>query len=121
MGFGIKRSGNHFFTAAGNPFFNLDDDPQNQQGVLTADGKNPAMKVAAPSTSAKGQILAANGQTGAVAWLKLNPLNGTITTDGLTTVYRVVTAGGNAPATCAGQPSLISVQYAAQYWFYKSF
>jgi len=37
---------------------------------------------------------------------------------GLQTVYRVVTAGGNAPAKC-GALREISVQYAAEYWFYN--
>ena len=33
-------------------------------------------------------------------------------------VYRVETAKGQAPMSCAGQPANIEVQYAAQYWFY---
>lgn len=36
----------------------------------------------------------------------------------LTEVYRVNTAKGQAPKSCAGQPANIQVQYAALYWFY---
>lgn len=33
-------------------------------------------------------------------------------------IYRVKTIGGNPPPTCDGQPAVIKVDYAAQYWFY---
>lgn len=32
--------------------------------------------------------------------------------------YRVEMAGGAVPRTCAGQPSAMSVEYVAEYWFY---
>jgi hypothetical protein len=35
----------------------------------------------------------------------------------LSQVYRVVTAGGKAPTTCS-DTNLISIDYAAQYWFF---
>ncbi len=38
---------------------------------------------------------------------------------GLTEVYRVETAKGQAPKSCVGQPECMEVQYAAQYWFYE--
>lgn len=34
-------------------------------------------------------------------------------------VYRTLTAGGSAPATCEGQEPTIEVQYAAIYYFYS--
>ncbi|RAL60788.1 hypothetical protein DID88_009893 [Monilinia fructigena] len=56
---------------------------------------------------------------GAVPWLKLTARNGA--TGGLQEVYRVNTAGGNPPATCADRlGSNFNVQYAAEYWFYEA-
>ncbi|KAL1969129.1 hypothetical protein VTN77DRAFT_383 [Rasamsonia byssochlamydoides] len=51
---------------------------------------------------------------GSVAWLKLGYKDGC----GIKEVYRVVTAGGDPPSTCKGQPQTIQVDYAAEYWFY---
>lgn len=119
MWLGVERSGHHYFNSAGFPVFDLND--KKPVGVAIADAKNPDMRVDAPKSAVKGQLRAAvNGQTGAVPWLKLNAINGT--TNGLAEVYRVDTAGGQPPATCAGQTigAVISVQYAAQYWVYKS-
>lgn len=48
-------------------------------------------------------------------WLALSAKEGSV---GIEQVYRVVTAGGQAPATCAGAASVISVPYAAAYHFY---
>ena len=50
---------------------------------------------------------------GAVAWLKLITRSGA--TGNLEEVYRVNTAGGSPPATCAGMPAAFEVQYAAEY------
>ena len=55
-------------------------------------------------------------KTGAVDWLQLVAKDG-VESVGLQTVYRVVTAGGNPPAVCPSV-GVISVQYAAEYWFY---
>ena len=49
---------------------------------------------------------------GAVAWLKLITRSGA--TGNLEEVYRVNTAGGSPPATCAGMPAAFEVQYAAE-------
>ena len=64
----------------------------------------------------------------AVAWLQLKvlgaPLPGSLFIDSadqvgnVQNVYRVKTIGGNPPPTCDGQPAVITVDYAAQYWFY---
>ncbi|QKX53040.1 uncharacterized protein TRUGW13939_00111 [Talaromyces rugulosus] len=52
---------------------------------------------------------------GSVKWLKLGYKDGV----GIHQVYRTLTAGGNAPATCEGQQPDIEVQYAAAYYFYS--
>lgn len=67
--------------------------------------------VKAPSTASKGP-----SGTGAVDWLQLTAKPAPYVSAGLSVAYRVVTAGGVAPAcTAAGT---LSVQYAAEYWFY---
>lgn len=52
---------------------------------------------------------------GSVQWLKLGYKDGV----GIHQVYRTLTAGGNAPATCEGQQPAIQVRYAAAYYFYS--
>ena len=66
--------------------------------------------IKAPASSNKGPA-----GTGAVDWLALTAKNGSV---GLKEVYRLETAGGAAPANCTNT-SMISVQYAAEYWFYS--
>lgn len=48
-----------------------------------------------------------------IKWLLLKDTKG-VSGEGINTVYRVETAGGNKPATCKGQKSVITVEYAAQ-------
>jgi len=63
----------------------------------------------APADAAKGL-----GGEPAVPWLKLLAREGA--TGGLSEVYRINTAGGSAPATCAGREGTnFEVQYAAEY------
>ena len=64
--------------------------------------------VDAPKTACQGK----NGLP-AVPWLYLQHKDG-IAQGGVTTVYRVETAGGNKPATCKGMPSSWEAKYAAQ-------
>jgi len=102
-------SGHHYFTDNSTPYFNLDtaEFTYGQGAFKKLNG------TAAPADADKGQI----GQAyGAVPWLKL----ASKTADGCTfqEVYRVNTAGGNPPATCAGQAANIEIQYSAEYWFY---
>jgi hypothetical protein len=101
-------SGHHFFTNTTTPFFNLDVPGGLQIGELPSAKNN---SVAAPADAPRGQ----QGEP-AVAWLKLLARQGA--TGGLQEVYRVETAGGSPPATCAGMPAAFSVQYSAEYWFY---
>jgi len=53
-----------------------------------------------------------------VPWLKLTIKTATDCT--ISEIYRVNTAGGQPPKTCANQPSAIQVQYAAEYWIYSA-
>ena len=61
----------------------------------------------APDNSPRGQ----HGQGyGSVPWLKLSDKGGST---GFKEVYRLNTAGGNAPPTCQGMNNTFEVQYAA--------
>lgn len=104
--------GGHFFAADATPIFDL----------FTAGAKiasTVVKKVSAPAESDKGLE-----GTGAVPWLALSKkvdADGTavVGTVGLSQVFRVDTAGGNPPTTCAGIEGTISVPYAAAYHFYE--
>jgi hypothetical protein len=101
----LAISGHHFFTNTTTPFFNLDSAAENL-GVAPCAKNNT---VPAPAGASVGQ---GNVGYGAVAWLKLLTRDGA--TGNLEEVYRVNTAGGNPPATCAGMPATFEVQYAAE-------
>lgn len=98
-------SGHHFFTNATTPFFDLGEVGQAPCAKYSA--------VPAPADAPRGL----NGEA-AVPWLKLVTRVGA--TGKLQEVYRLETAGGSAPATCAGMPASFEVQYSSQYWFYQS-
>lgn len=103
----LQVSGHHFFTDLGVPFFNLDT-PSMQLGTLPC-GKNGSSP--APADASVGQY---GTGFGAVPWLKLTAVDQP--TGNLQEVYRVNTAGGKSPKTCAGIPSTtFEVQYAAEY------
>jgi len=95
--------GHHYFDSAGTPVFNLSSVDEILFGKKTADIKAP-----------KDASVGPDG-TGAVDWLQLQDKGGSI---GCKEVYRVVTAGGAAPAVCTST-DLISIQYAAEYWFFN--
>jgi hypothetical protein len=97
-------SGFHEFTAAGTPYFGLRTATHNFGDLL---GKKNASSPA-PADSAAG-----NNGLGSVPWLKMTAVGGTFKE-----VYRLNTAGGQAPATCEGITAPFSVDYAAEYWFY---
>jgi len=101
----LSRLGNHFFAADGTPNFVLNG------GKSIQAKKN--VGIAAPATATKGPI-----GTGAVDWLQLISKPAPYISVGLSTVYRVETAGGMQTPTCATVGTL-SVQYAAEYWFYS--
>ncbi|ETS80524.1 hypothetical protein PFICI_08053 [Pestalotiopsis fici W106-1] len=99
----LAISGQHYFTNMTTPFFNLDR-PNLQLGEAPCQKLNAT---SAPTDAAKGPDGAS-----AVPWLKLSTRAGA--TGDLQEVYRVETAGGSAPATCAGMPATFEVQYSAQ-------
>jgi len=105
----LAISGHHFFANMTTPLFNLDSTAA-QLGVVPCSKNNT---VTAPANSPKGQD---NQGFGSVAWLKLLARDGA--TGNLQEVYRVNTAGGNPPATCAGMPATFEVQYSSEYWFW---
>lgn len=102
-------SGHHYFLDATTAFFNLDTSEQDY-GTIAC---KKIDSVPAPADAVKGKGYTGDG---AVAWLRLNYTNAA--TGDFTQVYRVNTAGGNPPKTCAGQPAAFEVPYAAEYWLY---
>ena len=75
-------------------------------------------------TAPGGSATGSDGST-AVPWLKLMVVGeGTVGGDaavagGVKEVYRVNTAGGNAPSSCEGRVGeTFEMQYAAEYWFF---
>ncbi|MCJ1309140.1 hypothetical protein MMC25_002795 [Agyrium rufum] len=71
--------------------------------------------VTAPAGSSPG---VKTGQTnGAVPWLKLeHETTGEV--GHMQEIYRLNTAGGMQPKTCAGQPAAFQIEYAAEYWMW---
>ncbi|KAH8820926.1 hypothetical protein F5884DRAFT_67096 [Xylogone sp. PMI_703] len=95
--------GNHFFAADGTPVFNLTSVDSILFGKKIAD-------IPAPSDAVKGP-----GGIGAVDWLTLSDKGGS---KGVSSVYRVITAGGSPPKTCTSKNSIIQ-QYSALYFFFQ--
>lgn len=98
--------GHHYFRADGTPTFDLNGSGTGDilYGKKLDDIKAPASANPGPQG------------TGAVDWLFLGDKGGSV---GVSQVYRIVTAGGAAPATCAASAvGTVSVPYAAEYWFY---
>jgi hypothetical protein len=107
----LTLSTHHFFSNATTPVFAFDAPTSPSLGRVFAQKSN---STDAPSNAVPGVSGVGNG---AVPWLYLTARP---TTEGdIKAVYRVSTAGGNPPATCADQPAAFSVDYSAIYWFYK--
>ncbi|KAI1081403.1 hypothetical protein F5B20DRAFT_579266 [Whalleya microplaca] len=102
----IKFLGHHFFDETNTPTFDLSA----AQPPELFKGKRDA-GVTAPADADKGLT----GE-GAVDWLKLSDKG---TSNGISLVYRVLTAGGN-PATCTEAGEQQSVPYATMYWMYST-
>ncbi|KAI9694772.1 MAG: hypothetical protein M1822_000388 [Bathelium mastoideum] len=102
--------GEHFFTYVGStltPTFDLDGHaPAYFLSAVKADSET------APKAAYEGM----DGE-GAVPWLLLTSDSSGLT-EGLSEVYRVETAGGAQPATCADKDGPFEVPYSAEYWFY---
>lgn len=97
-------AGHHFFGADDVPVFDLG----NGYSLVTK-----LDSVDAPKNAVAGQ----DGEgDGACPWLLLGQKQNT--TGNVKSVYRLNTAGGNPPATCEDVDGEITIDYAAQYWFW---
>lgn len=112
---GIRASflAHHYFDSASSPTFNLSGG-KDPAGLFFSGAKTGDVK--APSDADKGVL-----DTGAVDWLQLSD-NGRGLSAGVSSVYRVATAGGAAQACSVSgvnaNGTVFSVPYVAQYWFY---
>ncbi|KAK2821829.1 hypothetical protein FQN49_007632 [Arthroderma sp. PD_2] len=97
--------GHHYFDGEGVPLFDISK--LGVSAVKKAEAKD------APANAMKGVN---KEREGAVSWLMLESIPSS--KGQAKRVYRVNTAGGMAPATCADQPEQIEIQYSAEYWFY---
>ncbi|KAJ5798734.1 uncharacterized protein N7503_006239 [Penicillium pulvis] len=102
----LELMGHHFFYNSTTPEFNLDTTTEKQYGIAMT---NKIDTIDAPSSATEGQY-------GAVAWLYLKAVSGTV--GNYKAVYRVDTASGSPPTTCKGMESSFEIQYAALYYFY---
>lgn len=100
----VKFLGHHYFAPGGIPVFDL-----SAAGLKATVKKTDGLT--APSSADKGIT-----GSGAVAWLQLVD-DGTNGSQGVSVVYRVLTAGGNNKA-CSEGAGPQSVPYAAYYWFF---
>ncbi|KAK3900775.1 hypothetical protein C8A05DRAFT_35584 [Staphylotrichum tortipilum] len=101
----LKFLGHHFFDIDGVPVFDL-----TAAGLKATVHKITALN--APATADKGIT-----GTGAVAWLQLDD-TGAGLSKGVTTVYRVITAGGAGKACSVAGVGPQSVPYTTYYWFF---
>jgi hypothetical protein len=97
-------SGHHYFDATGVPIFDLDTTDKKLGTIACA----KSASAPAPENAIKGQ---GDEGFGSVPWLKLVAKR---STGGLQEVYRLNTAGGKPPATCAGQKAAFEIEYATE-------
>ncbi|MCJ1366224.1 hypothetical protein MMC16_005350 [Acarospora aff. strigata] len=102
-------SGKHYFVDSTTPTFDLDTKAAQLGCVLT---RKVTGTPAPPLTAGQAPIGYGN-----VAWLLLESKAGTTGTIQL--IYRLNTAGGSPPPTCADQPEVFQQDYSAEYWFYS--
>ncbi|PSK51876.1 hypothetical protein B9Z65_3143 [Elsinoe australis] len=105
-------SGYHYFLDGTTAFFNLDTDKHTF-------GEGAFKKANATDAPQGSMVGPKNKGNGAVPWLLLKAYQGYGDFQVYTEVYRVRTAGGSPPKTCAGQKANIQIQYATEYWFYS--
>lgn len=104
---GLPFLGEHYFNSNLQPVFDLTMANAELQAKVVSD-------IGAPPDAYPG----ING-TGAVDWLYLMDASGGsgATRGGVVGVYRILTAGGKSPRTCAGSQSSIIIDYSAIYVF----
>ncbi|KAJ5725415.1 uncharacterized protein N7483_006772 [Penicillium malachiteum] len=96
----LELMGHHFFLQ---PYYTR----EKQYGIAMTNKKD---SINAPSDATKGEY-------GAVTWLYLEAVSGTV--GDYKAVYRVDTASGSSPTTCKGMASAFEIQYSAVYYFYS--
>ncbi|OCT49952.1 malate dehydrogenase [Cladophialophora carrionii] len=107
----LELSAHHFFSNTTTPVFAFDVEGGPDLGTVFTQRGNSSD---APATALAGPGGDGNG---AVDWLYLTTRS---TTTGKTqAVYRLDTAGGQPPETCADMGAEFSVEYSAVYWFWK--
>jgi hypothetical protein len=102
--------GHHFFGNSTTAQFDLNT-KEHSFGHINA------MKIGSVNAPADAPLGQSGVTTGAVPWLLLQPES--TSTGNITSIYRIVTAGGAAPANCTGKAETLSVQYAAIYAFFS--
>ncbi|KAA6412176.1 MAG: hypothetical protein FRX48_04327 [Lasallia pustulata] len=105
----LLLSGHHYFSDPTTPTFNLVT--SNGDFGVTYSKKKAAS--AAPTVTTSNIVGYGN-----VPWLQLQAVVEEGSEGVVQEVYRLNTAGGAAPPTCAGQQGAFQVEYAAEYWFY---
>lgn len=106
----LDLSGHHYFIDLTTAYFNLD--------TSSHDYGTGAFKKVNASAAPDGAAVGQGGQGyGAVPWLKLNAKNAQ--GQNMQEVYRLNTAGGQAPKTCEGQDKSFEIEYAAEYWIWS--
>jgi hypothetical protein len=106
----LVAKGHHFFDSTATPNFDL-----SSVGLYLKGMTNTMIN----GTQAQTIFGLPIPETNPVPWLYLTAKNGGIGSKGLNSVYRVETAGGEPPATCADiTGSTFEVQYSALYAFY---
>ena len=100
----IPKFGVHYFDYKGVPTFDLGNN-----GLLKGKG---FADIPAPANASVGAF---DRGYGAVDWKTLTDAGGSVA---LKAVYRVETAGGKAPPSCAGVTGPIYIDYSALYWLY---
>jgi len=106
----LQLSTHHYFSNSTTPVFAFDAVTSPKLGTVYAAKTNSSN---APANAVAGVSGAGNG---AVPWLYLTSRPDT--QGNIKAVYRLNTAGGQPPVTCANMPAAFSVEYSAAYWFY---
>ncbi|KIW88160.1 uncharacterized protein Z519_11271 [Cladophialophora bantiana CBS 173.52] len=107
----LQLSTHHYFSNASTPVFAFDTATSPKFGTVFAQKVHSSD---APANAVPGVSGIGNG---AVPWLYLT--SRPTTESPIKAVYRLSTAGGQPPETCANMPAAFSVDYSAIYWFYK--
>jgi len=116
-------TGSHYFPIKKTPVFDFRTEngmdvpaPATVLGGPAVGPENMFEYAAGKNTPAPADAPAGSNKLGSVDWLRLD--NDGLRDPSYSSVYRIHTAGGKAPATCKGLEKEFIVDYAAEYWFY---